>query len=242
MATAAAPSVLIDAVVRVMRNLAIHPLALEIDSTGAYVLAAMPANALRTRSRGPYRPDDLPPEALEMIDWLSLKLSVDPQPVDVTVEGGGPWPRLLLELPAKRVTVRFVVPEDAPPGYQPESNNITLSGDVNIALEFLAGSLRALGGRLRGEPPITLTLSYPDDPHYERNTAGLPAEFRYLVPPVVADLAVDRSRFSRKQRAAHDDALRAAAYDDQPMEPATGRWLSTGLSTRLGSARLRVSP
>ena len=131
-----------------------------------------------------------------------------------------------------------MVPEDAPPGYQPEPNNITLSGDVNIALEFLAGSLRALGGRLRGEPPVTLTLSYPDDPHYERHIAGVPQEFRDLIPPVVADLAVDRSRFSRKQRAAHDDALRAAAYTDQPMEPVAGG----GLSTRLGSARLRVSP
>ncbi|MFY1626138.1 hypothetical protein ACN261_10560 [Micromonospora sp. WMMD723] len=225
-----------------MRDLAVHPLALEIDGTGARVLTTMHAKALRTRSRGPYSPDNLPPEALTMIDWLSLKLSVDPQRVDVTIEGGGPWPRLLLELPDKRVTVRFVVPEDAPPGYQPESNNATLSGDVNIALEFLAGSLRALGGRLHGEPPITLTLSYPDDPHYERNTAGLPAEFRDLVPPVVADLAVDRSRFSRKQRVAHNEALRAAAYDDQPMEPAAGSWFSTRLSTRLGAARLRVNP
>ncbi|MEU8371825.1 hypothetical protein AB0C22_01740 [Micromonospora sp. NPDC048894] len=238
MATAAAPSVLIGAVVRVMRDLAVHPLALEVDSTGARVLTTMHASALRTRSRGPYRQDDLPPEALAMIDWLSLRLSVDPQRVDVTIEGGGPWPRLLLELPAKRVTVRFVVPEDVPPVYQPDSNNVGLSVDIKIALEFLAGSLRALGGRLRGEPPITLTLSYPDDPHYERNTAGLPQEFRDLVPPVVADLAVDRSRFSRKQRAAHDEALRAAAYDDQLMEPVAGG----GLSTRLGSARLRVSP
>lgn len=238
MAPASAPSTLIDAVVRVMRDLAVHPLSLEIDGDGARVLTTMHAHALRTRSRGPYRQDDLPPEALAMIDWLSLRLSVDPQRVDVTIEGGGPWPRLLLELPAKRVTVRFVVPEDAPPGYQPESDNITLSGDVNIALEFLAGSLRALGGQLRGEPPVTLTLSYPDDPHYERNIAGVPEKFRNLIPPVVADLAVDRSRFSRKQRAAHDDARRAAAYTDQPMEPVTGG----GLSTRLGSARLRVSP
>ncbi|MEU1752385.1 hypothetical protein ABZ436_06995 [Micromonospora matsumotoense] len=238
MATAAAPSALIDAAVRVMRDLAVHPLSLEIDGDGARVLATMHAHALRTRSRGPYRQDDLPPEALEMIDWLSLRLSVDPQPVHVTIEGGGPWPRLLLELPAKWVTVRFVVPEDAPPGYQPEPNNVGLSGDVNIALEHLANSLRALGGRLRGEPPVTLTLSYPDDPHYERNIAGVPEEFRHLISPVLADLAVDRSRFSRKQRAAHDDALRAAAYTDQPVEPAQGG----GLTTRLGTARLRVSP
>ncbi|MFY1587469.1 hypothetical protein ACN267_23495 [Micromonospora sp. WMMD734] len=221
-----------------MRDLAVHPLALTIDRAGAHVLATMHADALRTRSRGPYRQDDLPPEALAMIDRLSLRLSLDPQRVDVTIEGGGPWPRLLLELPAKQVSVRFVVPEDAPPGYQPDANNVGLSSDVNIALEFLAGSLRALNGRLRGEPPVTLTLTYPDDPHYERNIAGVPAEFHELIPPVVADLAVDRRRFSRKQRAAHDDALRAAAYTDQVIEPMAGG----GLSTRLGSARLRISP
>jgi len=230
------PSVLIGAVVRVLRDLAIHPLALRIDDGGASVLATMQARALRRRSRGPYTEDNLPPEATEMIDWLGLRLSVRREPVDVMIEGGGQWPRLLVELPATRVTVRYVVPEDAPPGYQPEPNNVTLAGDVNIALEFLATSLRALGGRLRGEPPITLTLSYPDDPNYERNVAHLPEEFRQLIPPVVADLAVDRSRFSRKQRAAHDEALRAAAYDDQPLEPAGG-WLTT----RLGSARLRLS-
>ncbi|MBM0278234.1 hypothetical protein [Micromonospora tarensis] len=232
------PSALIEAVVRVLRDLAIHPLGLEIDEGGARVLAAMQARALRRRSRGPYTEDNLPPEATEMIEWLGLRLSVRPEPVEVTIEGSGPWPRLLVELPARRVTVRYVVPEDAPPGYQPEPNNVTLAGDVKIALEYLANSLRAVGGRLRGEPPITLTLSYPDDPDYERNVAHVPAEFRHLIAPVVADIAVDRSRFSGKQRAAHDKALRAAAYDDQALKPTTGG----GLTTRVGSARLSVSP
>ncbi|MDG4805584.1 hypothetical protein O7634_02275 [Micromonospora sp. WMMD1120] len=236
MSAVSQPSTLIDAVVRLMRDLAIHPLALEIDQAGARVLAAMPAHALRRRSRGPYTENNLPPEATALIDWLGLRLSVRREPADVTIEGGGQWPRLLVELPVTRLTVRYVVPEDAPPGYQPEPNNVTLSGDVNIALEFLATSLRALGGRLRGEPPITVTLTYPDDPNYERNVADVPEDFRRLIPPVVADLAVDRRRFSAKQRAAHDEALRAAAYDDQPLEQAGG-WLTT----RLGSARLRLS-
>ncbi|GAB3934314.1 hypothetical protein GCM10027614_07100 [Micromonospora vulcania] len=140
------PSTLIDAAVRVLRSLAIHPLALDIDDDGARVLTAMPDHALRTRSRGPYSEDNLPPEALAMVDWISLKLSVTPEPVNLTIEGGGPWPRLLLELTASRVVVRYVVPEDSPPGYQPEPNNIGLAGDINIALGYLANSLRAAGG------------------------------------------------------------------------------------------------
>ncbi|MET7704900.1 hypothetical protein [Micromonospora sp. NPDC005413] len=237
MTTVPEPSALIGAAVRVMRDLAIHPLTLEIDGDGARVLAAMRAEALRTRSRGPYSQDDLPPEAMAMVDWIGLRFSVTSEPVNVTIEGGGPWPRLLVELPARRVVVRYVVPEDAPPGYQPESNNVGLAGDVTIALEYVAKSLRALGGRLRGEPPITLTLTYPDDPDYERNVAQVPEEFRHLISPVLADITVERSRFSRKQRAVHDEALRAAAYTDQPLEP----WGRGGLTTRIGSARLRLS-
>ncbi|MER5702849.1 hypothetical protein ABT023_13020 [Micromonospora sp. NPDC002296] len=235
--TAREPSALIDAAVGVMQDLAIHPLALEIDDDGVRILAAMRGHALRTRSRGPYSQDNLPPEALDMAAWIDLRFSVRAEPVELTIEGGGPWPRLLMQLPARRVVVRYVVPEDAPPGYQPEPNEVTLVGDLRLALGYLASSLRRVGARLGGEPAVTLTLSYPDDPNYERNVTGIPEEFRRLIPPVVSNVRVDRSRFSRKQRAAHDEALRESAYSDQPLEP----WERHGFTTRIGSARVQVS-
>lgn len=231
------PSALIGAAVQVMRDLAIHPLALETDGDGTRMLATMRDHALRTRSRGPYSPDNLPPEALEMVEWIGLQFSVRPEPVNLTIEGGGPWPRLLMKLPARRVVVRYVVPEDAPPGYQPEPNNVGLTGDVKLALDYLAASLRTVGERLGREPEVTLALSYPDDPDYERNLAQMPEEFRHLISPVLAVIAVDRRRFSREQRAVHDEALRASTYTDQPLEPRGHR----GFTSRIGSARLQVN-
>lgn len=230
-------SALIDAASSVMTDLAIHPLALEIDGDGARVLAVMEESALLTRSRGPYSQDNLPPEAMEMIEWAALRWSMKPEQPEFTIEGGGPWPVLVMVLPVSRVLVRYVVPEDAPPVHQPDPGNVTLTGDTKLALRFLADSLRAAGRALGDEPPVSLTLSYPDDPDYERILASVADDFRNVIPPVIATIDVDRSRCSREQRAAHDEALRSVAYSDQPVEP-LGR---KGFTTRIGYARLQDS-
>lgn len=230
-------STLIDSAYDVLLNLAIHPLALEIDADGARILAVMRENALLTRSRGPYSEENLPPEALAMAEWVALRWSVKPERPDFTIEGGGPWPGLVVSLPVSRVRVHYVVPEGAPPVYQPDPNNVTLTSDIKLALRFLADSLREAAKTLGEEPPVTLSLSYLDDPDHERQIAALPQEHRHLVPPVIPTLDVGRSRCSKRQRAAHDEAVRSVAYSDQPVE-ALGR---TGFTTRIGFARLRDS-
>ncbi|WP_386573995.1 hypothetical protein [Streptomyces phyllanthi] len=230
-------SELIHSACDAMTRLALHPLTLDIDRSGTRITAVMEQYALQRRSRGPYSPDNLPPEAVEMIERVALRLMMLPERPNFTVEGGGRWPALLMTLPDSRVQVRYVVPEDAPPVYQPDLGNVTLSGDTRIMLKYLAESLRLAAGKFRGEPPVTLTLSYPDDPRYEEHTEGVDAEFLDVIPPVLAAFELDRSGCSRKQRAALDDALRTLAYDGQPVEP-LGR---TGFTTRIGSARLQDS-
>ncbi|ROQ78282.1 hypothetical protein EES39_30705 [Streptomyces sp. ADI92-24] len=213
-----------------MLNLMIHPLALDVDADGVRLLAVMKDHALRTRSRGPYTPDDLPPEAMEMVRSVALRLSQKPEGEAYTVEGGGVWPALLVELPQSRVTVRYMVPEAAPRVYQPDPGDGTLSSNVRSMLKYTAESLR-----LAGDPPVTLRLGYEDDPRYGEFTEHVGQQFRDTIPPVLAVLAMDRSRCSRKQRAAHDAALRRTAIDGQELEP-LGR---TGFTTRRGWACLR---
>ncbi|TXS71495.1 hypothetical protein EAO69_22105 [Streptomyces sp. me109] len=226
----------IDAAQGIMLTFGIHPLALDIGADGARMTATMNDSALRTRSRGPYSPDKLPPEALEMVDLVLLRWSPRPQP-EFTVEGGGKWPGLLVQFHAEHVAVRYVVPEAVPPDlFVPPRGHVTLSSDIRMALQQLAESLRTAGRRLGAEPPVTLSLSYPDDPDYDEARAdSLPEEFRGAVPPVVAALDIDRSGCTRKQRAAHDDALRQALYGGQHWER-TGR---TGFHVRTGYACLR---
>jgi hypothetical protein len=228
---------LIDAVCGVMTDLAIHPLALEIDGHGARVLAVLPERALARRSRGPYDRDNLPPEVMSMVEWVALRWSGRLEQPEFTIEGGGTWPALVLELPPLRVTVRYVVPEQAPPVHQPARGNVTSSIDVKLALELVGRSLSTAASASGSEPPVSLALSYPDDPDYERNVAQVPADFRSAIPPVVPTIEVDRSRCSPAQRSAHDEALRAVVYDGQRVEPLGYH----GFTTRLGSARIQDS-
>ncbi|MFF4834866.1 hypothetical protein [Streptomyces sp. NPDC001315] len=231
-------SSLIDAATGVMLELAMHPLTLDIDADGTRLLAMMDEYALLTRSRGPYSPNNLPPEALDTVDWVMLRWSLKsrPQRPEFTIEGGGAWPTLAVRFPSAQVFVRYVVPEAVPPElYVPDPGNVTLSGDLRMALKQLADSLRAAGRHLGGEPPVTLSLSYPDDPDHERHVASVHEDFRDAFPPVIATVDVDRSRCSREQRAAHDEALREVTSSDQLVE----RLGDTGFTTRLGFARLR---
>ncbi|MFJ1596502.1 hypothetical protein [Streptomyces sp. NPDC088261] len=223
-------SALLLAACETMLDLAVNPLALEADADGVRLLAVMKDHALRTRSRGPYTPEDLPPEAVEMMRWVALRLSQKPERPACTIEGGGVWPALLVELPQSRVTVRYMVPEAAPRVYQSDPGDLTLSGDLRIMLKYTAESLR-----LAGDPPVTLRLGYEDDPRYGEFTEHVVQRFRDTIPPVLAVLAMDRSRCSRKQRAAHDAALRRTALGGQGLEP-LGR---TGFTTRMGWACLR---
>ncbi|MFE7979125.1 hypothetical protein [Streptomyces shenzhenensis] len=210
--TGPAVSPLIDAARHVLRELAIDPLALEADSGSARILALMDETALRRRSRGPYSPDNLPPEAMETVDWVVLRMYSNQERPRFTVEGGGPWPSLLVRFDHSRVVVRYIVPEAAPPVYVYDAGDLRTAGGIPLALEALATSLRAAGARLGGEPPLTVSLSYPDDPAYEANVARFPEHLRDAVPPVVPTLDIDRSGCSAGQRAAHDKALRAGTF------------------------------
>lgn len=220
----------------VMTDLAIHPLEFEADAGGAGMLAVMDRRALVTRSRGPYSAQNPPPEAMATAESVALRLSMLPESPQFTVDVDGPWPRLTVAIEPLRLLVRFVVPEDAPPVYQPKSNNVTLVGDIKMALEQVASSLEVASRELGGqEPPIRITLSYPDDPGYEQTVASLPVEFRDILAPVIPTIELDRTRCGSRERAAHDEALRAVAYSDQRLEP-LGR---NGFTTRVGSARIR---
>ncbi|MGH3343927.1 MAG: hypothetical protein ACRDPK_13870 [Carbonactinosporaceae bacterium] len=230
-------SALLDAASKVMTELAIHPLYLKIDAKGTRILTVMRRSALLTRSRGPYSRDNLPPEAVKMIEWAALQFSVKPEQPKFAIQGGGQWPSLTMTLPASHVQVRYVVPEAAPPVYEPDPGNITLSSDIRLMLRLVADSLRAAGGVLGKEPPVALTLSYLDDPKYGEWLESAGDEFGETIPPVVATLEVDRSRCSKKQRAAHDDALPRVGYKNQPWEPLGKR----GFTTRIGWARLQDS-
>ncbi len=227
-------SLVLHGACRVMTDLAIHPLAFDADAGGAQVLAVMDRRALVTRSRGPYDRDNLPPEVRAAADSVALRLSTRPEHAEYTVELDGPWPRLVVVVEALGVLVRFVVPEDAPPVYQPRSNNVTMVGDIKIALGQVASSLEVASRALGGEPPISVTLSYPDDPDHETKVANLPPDFRDLIAPVIPTIELDRSRCGREERAAHDDALRSVAYSGQAVEAGSG-----GISTWVGSARIR---
>ncbi|MGH3940905.1 MAG: hypothetical protein ACRDTG_20155 [Pseudonocardiaceae bacterium] len=69
--TGRALSGVLEAACDVMTDLAIFPLAFEADARGAHLLTVMNSRALRTRSRGPYSPDNLPPEALATAESIS---------------------------------------------------------------------------------------------------------------------------------------------------------------------------
>ncbi|HEX8868968.1 MAG TPA: hypothetical protein VF821_25125, partial [Lentzea sp.] len=138
----------LEAACEVMTSLAVYPLIFEAGAGGAFIVATMHENALRARSRGPYSQDNLPPEAMAMIERVALRWSVKPERPEFTVEGGGRWPSLLVHLPASQVTVRFVVPEDAPPVDEPAPNNVGPVGDIKIALRFVAETVRAAAATL----------------------------------------------------------------------------------------------
>ncbi|MFG2606387.1 hypothetical protein ACGFT2_22975 [Streptomyces sp. NPDC048514] len=222
----------IDAARNVMTELAVHLLLLEIDADSARIVAMMDETALRRRSRGPYSQENLPSEAMEMVDWVKLHLYHSPERPGFLVEAGGPWPALLLRFPHSGVLVRYVVPEAAPPVYVAPPGEWDLTGLVLRALEMLSHSLRAVAARFGGEPPLTLSLSYPDNPAYEAERARSSAPDR--VVPVLPTLDIDRSGFSAEQRAVHDAALRAATYE---------KWFErlgrTGFTMNTGGARIR---
>lgn len=203
---------LVRATSDVVTELALHPLTLDLDRGGALISAAMDETALETRSRGPYSPDNLPPEALSMIDHILLRWMSKPERPEFAVEGGGAWPALLVTLPQSRVRVRYVVPEDAPPVYQPDPGNGSMSVGIRMTLRYLADALALLNRNRRAEPPVALTLSYPDDPRYEEHTAGLDGDALDFVPPVVAHFELDGRRLSAREGAALGDALRRGLW------------------------------
>jgi hypothetical protein len=234
--TGGALSAVLEAACDVMTDLAIYPLALDADTGGAHMLAVMGSRALLTRSRGPYAADNLPPEALSTAESIQLRLSMQSERPEFTVEGGGPWPRLVVVLPSRGVLVRYVVPEEAPPIYQPAPNNATLSGDIKLAIRFVARSLQVASRQLGGtEPPVTVALSHPDDPDYDAKIATMPPEFREYVAPIIPTVELHRGRCSSEQREVHDTALRSVAYSDQTLHPLGDK----GFTTRIGSARIR---
>lgn len=219
-----------------MTSLAVYPLIFEAGADGAFIVATMHQNALRARSRGPYSSDNLPPEAMAMIERVALLWSVKPERPEFTVEGGGRWPGLLMSLPASQVTVRFVVPEDAPPVDEPAPNNVGPVGDIKIALRFVAETVRTAARTLGGEPPVSVRLTHPANPNYEADRARMPADFRDFVRPVTPTVELDRGGCGREQLRVHDAAVRSVAYSDQRIEP-LGR---NGFSTWLGSVCVRA--
>ncbi len=226
---------ILEATCDAILDLTLFPSVLEADSNGAYVLGVMGEDALRTRSRGPYTPENLPSEVVSTIRFAALRWSVKPERPEFTIEGGGRWPRLLMVLPHSKVSIRFVVPEDAPPIPQPAPHNAGPGGDIRLALEFVVRTLDATRMRTGKEPPLSLRLGFPEDPDYDSKVASVPDEWADLILPVIPTIQLDRRRCSRGQRKAHDDAVRTVAYTGQTIDP-LGRH---GFTTWLGSARVQ---
>ncbi|MEV6242451.1 hypothetical protein [Lentzea sp. NPDC051838] len=223
----------LEAACEVMTSLALYPLIFEAGEDGVFIVATMHENALRSRSRGPYTPDNLPPEVMAMLQRISLKWSIRPETPEFTVEGGGRWPVLLMHLPVSQVTVRFVVPEDAPPIDEPAPNNVGPVGDIKIALRFVAETLRAAASTVGGEPPVSIRLAHPPNPRYEEDRARMPADFRHLVHSVTPTIELDRSLCGPEQLRAHDAAVKSHSYS-QGVEP-LGR---NGFALWIGGARV----
>lgn len=216
-----------------MLTLAIFPMRFEADPEGARILTVMRSDDLVERSVGPYSPQNLPPECLRLIDLILLRWSMRPERPDFTVAGGGRWPELCMDLPDSGVQVWFVVPEAAPPGYQPPAQDVGVASDVRLTLQFLVRSIAATGKDL----PMAVSLHYPPDPDFEARRARMPAEIADLIPPVIPTVELDRRHCRRRQRKAHDEAVRAIAYKGQKIESPDG----SGFSTRIGLARLRTA-
>lgn len=220
----------LEAACRIMTKLLIYPLSFHADPAGAEILTVMPAKALLTRSRGPYRAGETPPEPQSTADWISLRWSMEPEPPEFTAELGPQWPRLVVAMPYSRVLVRFVVPEEAPPIYQPTDDSAAgnLASDTMRGLRYVARSLEESSQRLAGvEPPMTVTLSYADDPRYEADLAKVPPDFRHLLTPMLPVINLDRRRCSPRQRQLHDEALRSAGYESQTFHPLGRRGFTT---------------
>jgi hypothetical protein len=216
-------SAVLTAACDTMTTLGIFPVRFEADAAGARLLAEMPESALRERSTGPYSRENLPPEAVHMVQLVSLRWSSRPERPDLTVGMAGPWPELSLSLPDSRVRVEYVVPEAAPPGWRPERGDATAEIDIKIALEVVARSLGGVGEEL----PVRVSLDYPPDPGYGADP--------WSVLPVVPTVVLDRRRCTPQQRAAHNAALRASVYADQPFDS----WGASAFRTRVGSAAVQ---
>ncbi len=197
-----------------MAALGMVPVRLEVDGSGARMLAVMPDSALRVRSTGPYGRDEPPPEAMELVRDIGLRWSSRSEQPDLTVGMAGPWPELSLSLPRSRVRVEYVVPEAAPPGWGPGSGRVDVEVDVEMALDAVARSLDAVGEEL----PVRVSLDHPTGPGHGGPTVVL-----------------DRRRCAPGQRATHNDALRATAYAGQPFDSPGG----TAFRTRVGSVVLQ---
>ncbi|MGH3940906.1 MAG: hypothetical protein ACRDTG_20160 [Pseudonocardiaceae bacterium] len=144
----------------------------------------------------------------------------------------------MVVLPTNGVVIHYVVPEDAPPIYQPKPGNVGLSIDIKLAIRFVAKSLQTASRQLGGtEPPITVTLSHPADPDYDAKLSEMLPEFREHLAPTIPTIELDRGHCSRQQREVHDQILRSIAYSDQTLHP-LGR---TGFTTLIGFARVQDS-
>lgn len=201
--------------------LGVFPVRFEAGPGGARVLAVMPAGALVERSTGPYSREDVPPEAVRMVEAITRRWADRPDRPDLTVGMASPWPELTLALPASGVRVVFVVPEAAPPGWRPEPGDSTAEIDVELALEAVARSLAATGEDL----PVRVSVDYPRDPGHGTDPRS--------VLPVVPTVSLDRRRCTEQQRRAHNDALRAAV--PRPFDLLGG----TAFTARLGWARIQ---
>jgi hypothetical protein len=209
----------LTAAAETMTVLGLFPLGLEAGRSGASMLAEMPRSVLTERSTGPYSRDKLPPEAMRMTELIRLRWMSRAERPELALDIDAHWPRLMLVLPASRLEVTLVVPEDAPPGYRPRRGDLTVEIGVKIALTLLAESLRAMPADL----PLTVSLSYPRLPAGRTYGPGLPVE---------PTIELDRRQLSSRDRKRHATHL-ARALDDRP--PIFGR----PLDLRAGVVRIR---
>jgi hypothetical protein len=202
-----------------MTVLGVHPLRFEADPAGASMIAVMPSAVLYQRSRGPYRAERPPPEAVRLAELISLRYGgrIDRPELDLDLDLDARWARLRLtmRLPTGTVRITFVVPEDAPPGWQPPAGDVTVPIGLKIALEAIAGSVQGLGA----DVPMSVVLSYPSG-----SPPGLPGL------PVVPTLDLDRQAMPPEVRKRHGRLL----------ESMPGIRAGGGLLRALGRRRFEV--
>jgi hypothetical protein len=182
------------------------------------------------RTSGPYTPENPP---TDVIQWANLRsgISMAGRFPRFSIDAGGQWARIFVELLDTTVGATIVMPEEI----TAESLNATHLGlwqdqvpvKVRMVLQDLAGMLgRCEKNADAAEPLIDLKLAYHRHPGYEKELSAVPhAKLKEFIAPV-------RPVLEMRWRAA-TPAQRKAFTDELSDTHRTGRWPRRRLTAQI---------